>query len=61
MECKSNTKKLWTIINQVIGKTNNKMDTIEAIKVDNILKHGPKEITNSLAKYFSNVGQFILI
>ena len=57
IECRNNTKKLWTIINQVIGKTNNKMDTIEAIKVDNILKHGPKEITNSLAKYFSNVGQ----
>ena len=55
-ECKTNTKKLWTIINQVIGKTNNKMDTIEAIKVDNILKHNPKEITNSLAQYFSNVG-----
>ena len=44
IECKTNTKKLWNVINTIIGKTNKKSHTIDSIKVDNILKYTPGEI-----------------
>ena len=36
IEFKNNTKKLWKIINEVSGRTNNKDGLIDSLKVDNI-------------------------
>ena len=57
MESRSNIKRLWGIINEIIGNNGNKETTIDAIKVDNILRYNPKTIANELGNYFSNVGR----
>ena len=57
LESKTNTKRLWKLINEIIGNKNKSETTIDAIKVDNILRHNPKTITNELGKYFANVGK----
>ena len=57
LESKTNTKRLWKLINEIIGKKNKSETTIDAIKVDNILRHSPKIITNELGKYFASVGK----
>ena len=57
MESRTNIKRLWGIINEIIGKKGNKETTIDAIKVDNILRYNPKTIANELGNYFSNVGR----
>ena len=46
LESKTNVKRLWGLINEIIGKRGSKATTIEAIKVDNILRYNPKTITN---------------
>ena len=57
LESKRNTKKLWNLINEIIGTKKKSETKIDAIKVDNILRHNPKVITNELGKYFANVGK----
>ena len=57
LESKTNVKRLWSLINEIIGKRGSKSTTIEAIKVDNTLRYNPKTITNELGKYFSSVGR----
>ena len=52
-----NPKQLWKVINQVIGKINNKTSCIGYIKVDNTEYYQPKDISNHLGKYFANTGQ----
>ena len=58
LESKNNVKRLWGLINEIIGKRGSKTATIEAIKVDNTLRYNPKTITNELGNYFSSVGRF---
>ena len=53
---KSNTKKLWKIINSITRKTTDKTSIIESIKVKNIEHFDGKIITSELGKYFSSVG-----
>ena len=55
-EFKNNTKKLWQLINKVIGKENNKGNAIECIKIDNIRNHIPKQIANHFRKHYSMLG-----
>ena len=57
MESRTNIKRLWGIINEIIGKKGDRGTTIDAIKVNNILRYNPKTITNELGSYFSNVGR----
>ena len=57
VEFKNNSKKLLNLINSKISKCNNKTDSIDQIKVDNIYKSDAKSITNSLCKYFSLIGK----
>ena len=45
---KSNTKKLWTIINEVSGKTNDKSCLIDSLKINNIMECNGKKISNAL-------------
>ena len=54
---KSNTKKLWQTINYVIRKTNNKTESIDKLKINNILEYRGDVIVEELAKYFAGVGK----
>ena len=54
---KSNTKRLWEMINNVTRKTRNKKCVINKIKCDNIEVSNSNQIANSLNNYFSSVGK----
>ena len=53
---KSNTKKLWDIINQCVGKTNNKNCIIDSIRTQNAILTEPTDIANELCNHYSRVG-----
>ena len=53
---KSNTKKLWQIINNVCSKQIDKTNCIDWLRVGNIEYSNPEKITNEFAKYFSTIG-----
>ena len=54
---KNSSKKLWNILNKVIGKTRNKMELPTKIKnTRGILVHGSLAIANTFCDFFSNVG-----
>ena len=50
-------RKLWQLINRIIGKENNKQNFIESLKINNLIKYDSESITNSFNDYFSNVGE----
>ena len=56
-EYQNNSKKLWQVINEIIGKNRDKSTTLDYLTINGIKEYGAKRISNSLAKYFSNVGQ----
>ena len=56
-EYRQNGRKLWQLINRIIGKENNKQNSIESLKIDNLIKYDSESITNSFNDYFSNVGE----
>ena len=57
VEFKNNIKKLWELINKVIGKTSDKGSIITYIKVNEIDILNEKEIANEFGKYFALVGK----
>ena len=59
MQCitfKSNSKKLWQLINRITNKKNDKSCLIECLKINNIENEDPSAICNEFGKYFSSVG-----
>ena len=56
-ELRSNSKKLWQMVNNVIGKNNDERCTVHRLKVDNIETSNAEQIVNSLAQRFSTVGK----
>ena len=56
-EFNSNAKKMWDLINDVIGKASDKSSVISHIKIDQIEILNEKAIANEFGKYFSNVGK----
>ena len=56
-EFKKNGKKMWTLINKINGKINDKMCIIDYLKVNNIKYLMGKDISNQFGKYFSSVGK----
>ena len=56
-EYRPNGRKLWQLINRIIGRENNKHNTIESLKVDNLIKYDSESITNSFNEFFSTVGE----
>ena len=54
---KSNSKKLWSIINSILKKTSDKTSVIDCLEIDNILVYDSNKIANELGKYFANVGE----
>ena len=57
VEFRQDSRKLWKLVNKIIGKNNNKTETIDSLRVDSILKHDPDSITNGLCTFFSNIGE----
>ena len=56
-EYRSNIKKLWKIINEVSGKTNDKTQLIDSLKIGKFLESNGNKIANAFGKYFSGVGE----
>ena len=57
IEYKSNTKKLWGVINDVKGKLSDKTCIVDCIKVDNIDVYNPIKIANTFGQHYANVGK----
>ena len=57
LEYKQNSKKLWQLINQVINKGPKKTQIIENLKIDNLLKYSPYDITKGFCDHFASVGK----
>ena len=56
-EYKTQTKKLWRVINEIAGKHSNKNSLIEYLKINSVNEYSAKRISNSFAKYFAGVGK----
>ena len=57
MKHKSNTKKLWGIINGVLKKVADSTNLISCLEIDKILVYDSNTITKEFGKYFANVGK----
>ena len=55
-EFKYNSQKLWKIIDSITGKTNNKYEIVDYLKIKNLEIHNRDVIATEFAKHFSNVG-----
>ena len=53
---KTNTKKLWDIVNQTIGKSNDKTCILDKLRIGNVIVYTPSKISDELATFFANVG-----
>ena len=56
-EYKSNTNKLWKVINEICSKNNDKTSTIDYLKIGNLHEYNADRISNHFGKYFSKVGK----
>ena len=56
-EYKQNSKKLWQLINRIIGKENNKRHVIDSIKTQEKCYYDPDGITTKLCDHFANIGE----
>ena len=44
-------------MNKIIGKSNNKTESIDSLRIENMLKHDPDNITNGFCDFFSSIGE----
>ena len=56
-EYRVNTRKLWQIINQTIGKTKHSGSIIPFISIEGIKTYDAKRISNEFGKFYANLGQ----
>ena len=56
-EYKHESKKLWSLMNEVIKKERNKTNVISYLQVENRLIRNPRGIAKEFNSYFSNVGK----
>ena len=56
-EYRSNTKKLWGLINEISGKKNDKTGVLDYLTTDGIKDYNAKRICNRFAKFFASVGE----
>ena len=54
---RSNTKRLWQLINEITKKETNKTNIVEYLTIENIKVQDSKEIANAFADYFANIGK----
>ena len=52
----TNTKKLWKVINNIIGKYKHSGSIISYITVDGVCKYDPNVIANEFGKFYSQLG-----
>ena len=57
IELRTNGSKLWKLINKITNKVNDKQSVINKINMDGIIVEQSKEIANSLANHFANIGK----
>ena len=57
-EYRTQTKKLWGLINEIAGKHSNKTVLIEYLKIDDVKEYSAEKISNRFAKYFAGVGKY---
>ena len=57
LQYKQDSRKLWQLVNKLIGKQSNKKNSIESLRINNILKYDPESITNEFCKFFSSIGE----
>ena len=57
IDYKDNTRKLWHVINQTIGKTKHGKSIIPYISVDGIKTYDAKRISNEFGKFYANLSQ----
>jgi endonuclease V-like protein UPF0215 family len=55
-EFKNEGKKMWSILNDVLGKHKNKHNSIAYININGIKSYNKRDIANEFCKYFSSVG-----
>ena len=55
-EYRDNTRKLWHVINQTIGKTKHSGSIIPFISVEGIKTYDAKRISNEFGKFYANLG-----
>ena len=53
----SDSKKLWGILNQVVGKMKNKGSIIPFVTVKGLKIHLPHRIANEFGKFYSTIGE----
>ena len=56
---KNNSKKLWTVINEITRKQKSKSNVIDYINVDGIQTYNKFDFSNAFCKFFSDVGKNI--
>ena len=56
-EYRTQTKKLWSVINEIAGKHTNKTCLIEYLKIDDVKEYSADKICKRFAKYFAGVGK----
>ena len=54
--CKSNNRKIWKVLNEIINKKNNKSVQSSIFKVDGLEISDPTDIANRFCNYFTNIG-----
>ena len=56
VEYRNNGRKLWQLINRVIGKETNKQNSIESLRINNLISYDGEKITNTSNDFFASVG-----
>ena len=56
-DIRSETKKLWNVINKMTGKTVNKHDIIDSLSIDHTITKDCCKIANEFGEYLSTVGK----
>lgn len=56
LEFKNEGKKMWNILNDIIGKHHNKNDCIEYVTINGVNLYNKMDIANAFCKYFTSVG-----
>ena len=54
---KNDSRKLWHLVNKLIGKGKTKKNIIESLKVNNVMKYDAESITSEFCEFFSSVGE----
>ena len=56
LEYNKDSRKLWSLINKISGKVNNKVELIDKLKIDNIYEFNQKLISEEFVSHFADLG-----